>query len=170
MGQPVLLELVLVDRATGKYPRAKILDEVGVQLALVLLSPSPAVPWSYQGAWTPSDPGQVTAVYEVFQDAGHTVPTTHEPGQDPIRVHALGQDLSFQKLLGHLGENVRDDVLSYDANARPLTFRRRIFPTKALADASTPGGAGEGEIVTVVGAATHFDAARWETLLRTLSP
>ena len=171
VGLPVLLELALIDRATGKFPRARITDDAGVQIGVpVNLSPTPPMAWVYTGTWIPPAAGQYSATFETYNDAGFTTLSTHEPAIEHLLIHRLEQDATFQKLLGHSGENVRDDVLAYDANMRPLTFRRRIFPDKATADASTPGGTGEGEIATVVGAATHFDAARWETLLRTLSP
>jgi len=69
---------------------------------------------------------------------------------------------------GNAGGNVRDDALTYDANNRPLTLRRRIFPDAATANASTPGGVGEGELITVTMSAVQIDAAKWETLLRTI--
>jgi hypothetical protein len=170
-GQALLLELVLADRTTGKYPRARILDDAGVQIGSpVNLSASPAAGWAYYGAWTPPSAGQFFAVFDVYDDVGHTTLSAYDSGVDHLRIHTLEQDLSFQKLLAHQGENVRDDVLTYDVNNRPLTFRRRIFATKSAADASTAGGTGEGEIATIVGTATHFSAATWETLLRTLQP
>lgn len=171
VGQPVLLELVLADRATGKFPRARVLDAAGVQIGTpVPLLPSPATGWAYGGAWTPTDAGQYAVVFDTYDDAGFTTLSIHESAEEIVRVFAVEQDAAFRKALGHLGENVRDDVLAYDANSRPLTFRRRIFASKAAADASTPGGTGEGEIATVVGSAMHFDPARWETLLRTVLP
>lgn len=68
---------------------------------------------------------------------------------------------------GDGGLNVRDDALTYDGNDRPLTLRRRIFADAATANASTPGGTGEGEIATVTISATHVTASQWQSLLRT---
>ena len=112
------------------------------------------------------------------------VSTRATPG-DAMSLDAAGVDAIFdESLSGHLGAgtagqalaaafgnaggNVRDDALTYDANNRPLTLRRRIFPDAATANASTPGGVGEGEIITVTISATQIDAAKWETLLRTI--
>jgi len=83
----------------------------------------------------------------------------------------LGASTAGQALmaaLGNAGGNVRDDALTYDGNNRPLTLRRRIFPDAATANASTPGGIGEGEILSVTITAAHVDAAQWQTLLRTI--
>ena len=113
-----------------------------------------------------------------------TVSSRAAPG-DAMTLDAAGVDAIFDEpLAGHLGTgtagqalaaafgnaggNVRDDALTYDANDRPLTLRRRIFPDAATASASTPGGIGEGEVITVTIAATQIDAAKWETLLRTI--
>lgn len=113
-----------------------------------------------------------------------TVSSRATPG-DAMSLDAAGVDAIFdESLAGHLatgtagqalaaafgnaGGNVRDDALTYDANDRPLTLRRRIFPDAATANASTPGGVGEGEIMTVTISATQIDAAKWETLLRTV--
>ena len=112
------------------------------------------------------------------------VSTRATPG-DAMSLDAAGVDAIFdESLAGHLatgtagqalaaafgnaGGNVRDDALTYDANDRPLTLRRRIFPDAATANASTPGGVGEGELMTVTISATQIDAAKWETLLRTV--
>ena len=113
-----------------------------------------------------------------------TVSSRATPG-DAMSLDAAGVDAIFdESLAGHLGAgtagqalaaafgnaggNVRDDALTYDANDRPLTLRRRIFPDAATANASTPGGVGEGELITVTMSAIQIDAAKWETLLRTI--
>ena len=112
------------------------------------------------------------------------VSTRAIPG-DAMSLDAAGVDAIFdESIAGHLatgtagqalaaafgnaGGNVRDDALTYDANNRPLTLRRRIFPDAATANASTPGGVGEGELITVTMSAVQIDAAKWETLLRTI--
>jgi hypothetical protein len=87
-----------------------------------------------------------------------------EPVADHYAAGSVGEALLIAA--GHAGLAVRDDALSWDANDRPLGFRRRIFPDSATAAASTPGGTGEGEIATIIVDASHVNAARWESLLR----
>jgi len=101
-------------------------------------------------------------------------------GLDPAAIDAIWSEVitphigpgsagqALLMALGNAGGQVRDDALTYDANDRPLTLRRRIFPDAATANASTPGATGEGELVTVTISATHVDAAQWSTLLRTI--
>ena len=169
VGQALRLELSLTDRVTTRFPRAIVYNELNAAIATIDLAH--VADGLYAGSWTPTTTGQRSIHYTTFSDVPRTsVDATYESVVDHLVVRALDQDVSFQKILGHLGENIRDDVLTYDANNRPLTFRRRLFATKAAAMASTPGGVGEGEIFTVLGSATHFDVARWETLLRTLEP
>jgi hypothetical protein len=87
-----------------------------------------------------------------------------EPVADHYAAGSVGEALLLAA--GHAGLAVRDDALTWDANDRPLGFRRRIFPDSATAAASTPGGTGEGEIATIIVDASHVTAARWESLLR----
>lgn len=167
VGQALLIEASLSDAATAKFPRAIIYDELtAVATTVDLVHVANGM---YFGSWTPAAVGAFVEHFTVFSDSGHTViDPEYERRSTPVLVRAVNQDTAFQKILGHLGENVRDDALSYDVNNRPLTMRRRIFATKAAAIASTPGGTGEGEIVTITGSAAHFDAAKWSSLLSIL--
>lgn len=167
VGIPLLLELSLTNGDTSRFPRAEIYTELGVLLTtLDLVHVANGL---YRVLWTSSIPAQYAVHYTVFTDAGHTLgASAFDRVVDHIIIRSQSQDDSFRAILGHLGQNVRDDVLTYDANSRPIALRRRIFASAADALASTPGGVGEGEILTITGSALHFDAARWETLLRTV--
>jgi hypothetical protein len=167
--QPLLLELGLSDRA-AKHPQVAILNTAGSPVAgpldMVGIGTPPGL---YHASWAVPVVGQFTAWFNVYADPAHTILAPYEPVVEHIRVQELGPDQSFRKLLAHHGENVRDDVLTYDgATGRPLTFRRRIFPDAATANLSTPGGAGEGEIATITGTAIHIDSTKWSSLLRKL--
>jgi hypothetical protein len=106
----------------------------------------------------PGDAMSITA--GAVDDIWSEVITAH------IAPGTAGQALTMA--LGNSGGQVRDDALTWDANDRPLTLRRRIFPDAITANASTPGGTGEGELLTVTIDASHIDAARWQSLLRTV--
>jgi len=67
----------------------------------------------------------ITATYEVFD------------------VEDMGDDLKeilfrLTRLLGYAGENVRQDLLSYDDPGNMIMYRLRVFDTRANAEASTP--------------------------------
>lgn len=167
LGESLVLGLGLSDGAVDKFPRAEVYDGAGALVATVDLVH--AANGMYRAAYAPAAAGRFSVHLRVYSDAPRTtIAGQYERVLEDLTVRAISQDVAFAKILGHLGENVRDDVLTYDANKRPLTFRRRIFASKGDAIASTPGGTGEGEIVTVLGSSSHFDSARWESLLRTL--
>lgn len=171
VGKSLLFELALTDGNASVFPLLSIYREDGTfqtSIAMVLV---PGTAGLYRALWISPFAAQYAAHFEVFTDAGHT---TGADGFDRVPEHviirALEQDDAFTRVLGHLGENVRDDVLTYDLNNRPTAFRRRIFPDAATTAASTPGSTGEGEILTITGSALHFDAARWMSLVRAVTP
>jgi hypothetical protein len=102
-----------------------------------------------------------------------------EAGPVPVRGRkVLDLDLEDFLTAGTIGEavasaaaqaglHVREDALAYDANDRPTSIRRRLFPDAATLAASTEGGTGEGEIATWLITATHYDAVRWKSQKRT---
>lgn len=188
---PILLSLQLDDGRRGKYPRVKIMDTDGVQVGSPIeLNESIAFDGLYQGLWTTQSAGDFTAGYEVFDDEDHLVLSDYILAAENIRVRLNAVDLTSnavsaiwdEVLSGHLsdgsagrslfasggmaGLHVRDDAINYDSNDRPTKVRRRWFATSEAAQASTPGGTGEGEVLTVEGDATHISASRWQSLLR----
>lgn len=190
VGSPVLVELVLDDRASGLYPRARVIDKTGAQVSPVLnLAEAPAWSGLYQAEWLTPSAGDFSVVFEVWMDAGYTIAADYDAAVEHLRV--LDPDDAVDNILdaalaGHLtagtvgealkiafaegGGATRDDALTWDANDRPLTMRRRIFPDAATAAASTPGGTGEGEVITLTVSASHVTASRWQSLLRRRAP
>jgi hypothetical protein len=186
LGQPLLLELALSDRASGRFPRARIIDDTGAQIGAAL-DMTEAAAWSglYQTTWPVPVAGMFSAVFEVWMDALYSVPADYEAAVEGVRIvdpqdvvdDILDADLNPHLTAGTVGESlklafaegggaVRDDALTWDSNNRPLTMRRRIFPDAATAAASTAGGTGEGEVITITVDATHVSAVRWGSLLR----
>ena len=165
VGKPLLLELVLADRAGGKFPRARIIDSGGAQLGSTIdLTAAPAWVGLYQGSWTVPVAGHYSVVFETYHDALHTLPTDHEPGVEHVRI-VSDFELSLLKLLAHQGENVRDTMLTPDpATGRPLVARRKLYATKAdaLADVSP--------IATIDVTASYPGPLTWTELVRVLTP
>lgn len=170
-GVAVTLRLVLGDRTVDKYPRARVCDSSGVIVGSAInMTAVGSFSGLYTCTFTPAAAGQFTVMFDVYSDSGHTT-LVYEPAIEPLRVYDLDLDTVLGRLLGHAGENVRDDVLTTDpVTGQPLTFRRRLFATKAAANASTPGGTGEGEIATFTCSATYSDAIHWDTFLRVKEP
>lgn len=188
---PLLLELVVTDRASGLYPRARIVDDSGAQIGSpVDLVEAVAFTGLYQGLWPSPLAGDYSAAFEVYTDAGFTTLSDHEPGLEHVRIRDPAVDLADaavdaiwdEVLTGHLtdqtagralfaaggmaGLYIRDDAVTYDVNDRPIKVRRRWFATAAAAAASTPGGTGEGEVLTIEGDATHISPTKWQSFLR----
>jgi hypothetical protein len=156
----------MIEAITGEpIPLATIYNAANTVVAVVdLLHVAGGL---YRALHTPANAGHYCVQYVIFSDAGRTVISIgFERTSETMLVRGTNPDIAFSRILGHLGENVRDDVLSYDPNNRPLLIRRRIFASKAVAEASTIGGLGEGEICVITGTAEHFDALKWESLLR----
>lgn len=190
-GVPLLLSLMLDDGQSGRYPRAKIIDSDGIQVGSPIdLTEAVAFSGLYQGEWATPVSGDYAAAFEVYSDAGYTTLADYVLTSDHIRIRSNSVDLNAtaidaiwdEVLSGHLADGsagrslfaaggmaglyIRDDAVTYDSNDRPTKVRRRWFTTSAAAQASTPGGTGEGEVLTVEGDATHISASRWQSLLR----
>lgn len=165
VGSPLLLELVLDDRAAGKFPRARIVDADGAQVGSPIdLEPAPAFTGLYQGQWTHPTAGHFTAVFETFDDAEHTIQSDYEPGVEHVRI-TTDFELGILKLLAHQGENVRDEVVDADpATGRPLTARRKLYASRADALAD------ENPIAVIDITASYPGPSTWAELLRTLAP
>lgn len=164
IGVPLLLELVLADRALGKFPRARIIDASGAQIgAAIPLVAAPAWTGLYQGAWAAPVAGHYTAVFETYDDAGYTTLSDHEPGVEHVRI-VSDFELALTKILAHHGENVRDEVLTTDpATGRPVTARRKLYANAA--DAANDVNV----LATVDVTATYPGANTWSELLRVLA-
>jgi len=179
-GAPLLLALRTVDRASGLYPRVSIVDAAGVVIAgPFAMTEAVGSPGLYLATWPAPTLGAVAAVFDVFTDAFFTVLSDYDAASESVRIvaHALDETLAGHLTSGTVGEalalafangggHVRDDALVFDVNDRPTSMRRRVFANAAAAAASTPGGTGEGEIMTITVDATHVTAAQWQSLLR----
>ena len=175
-GGQALLTVVLKDGAAGEAVSAAVIDAAGAAIAgspfaLVdrgggLYSATIASPaeGDYSIRFSTTDPQRevVSEQLRVRPPVAEAILT--ETLASFIAPGTVGEALIIAGAQGGLA--VRIDALSYDANDRPLTFRVRIFPDTATANASTPGGTGEGEILTLFETATHIDANRWQSLVR----
>ena len=179
----VLLELALKDGSVNFYPRAEVYDSASSLVTTVNLAH--VAGGLYQGTLPAQAVGQYSVIFLTYSDPGHTTLAGFERVSEHIQwVLTVGERVWTEAILAHVsagsaaealfsafgnaGGNVRDDALAYDGNSRPVTLRRRIFPNAATANASTIGGTGEGEIITVTISAAHVDATKWSTLLRTI--
>lgn len=164
VGQPLLLEIVLNDRATTVFPRAKVIDQASGLVTTLPMLPCPVFAGLYQATWASPVAGHYSIPFEVFADNGFTELTDHDPDVEHARI-VTDFELALLKLLAHQGENVRDEVLTPDVSSgRPLSARRKLYATRAdaLADVNV--------VATVDVSATYATASSWNELVRTLTP
>lgn len=146
VGGSVTLAMVLSDGTTGRYPQAEIYDGASLEATIDLIDLGQG---RYEGSWTPTAVGAFTALFNVYNDAGHTVqltPLIYSREIEQVFVALSSTDdlaASIARILGLVHENAFIDNTVYDANSMLLSGRIRIFDSKASAQAATKGGVGE---------------------------
>jgi len=170
----VLLTLALKDGSTGESPLATVKDSAGVPIAGSPFALTDEGSGLYQAVFAAPAEGDYSVLFET---SGFETVSEQLRVRDPIDEQVWGATLASFIDPGSTGEaliiaggqgglNARVDALAYDANDRPTSFRVRIFPDATTAGASTAGGTGEGEIVTLTETGTWIDAVKWQSLLR----
>jgi len=167
-GEDVVLAMVLEDGRTGLFPQAEIYNGASLEATVDLTDLGKG---RYEGAWTASAVGTFSALFCVYQDAGHTVelsPLIYSREIEQIFVSQSDiDDLASEivRLLGLNLENTFIDNTTYDANSMMLTGRLRVFDTRANTQAATEGGVGEtGTVAVYTVESTHFGPNRVRTM------
>lgn len=86
INQSLLLELVLTDGNSTRFPRVTVYNSGGALVATVDLTNT--TDGLYQGSYTPTTLGHFSALYTVYSDAGHT---TVAPQYDRVADHIFIQ-------------------------------------------------------------------------------
>jgi len=165
--QPVTLAMLLENGVTGLYPQAEIYLGAALQDTIDLTDLGQG---RYEGSWTPTATGTYSAVFNVYQDAAHSVeltPLMYSREIEQIFVmQSNTDDLAAQivRLLGLNLENTRIDRCVYDEHEMLRSARLRVFDSKANTLASTEGGDGEpGTIAEFTLGALHYGPNRLRT-------
>ena len=168
VGEDVTLVLVLENGTTGLYPQAEIYDGATLEDTVDLADLGKG---RYEGSWAPSAVGPFTALFSVYQDAGHTVeltPIMFSREAEQIFVVANDTDdiaAELVRLLGLNLENTFVDNTTYDAASMMITGRLRVFDSRANAQAATEGGVGEaGTIAEYTVESDHWGPNRLRTM------
>lgn len=160
INQSVTLAMVLSDGTTGLYPQAEIYD--GATL-IDTIDLDDLGQGRYEGSWTPTVVGTYSSLFNVYQDASHTVqltPLVYSREIEQIFVTSSSTDdlaASIARVLGLVHENVFIDNTAYDANAMLLSGRIRIFDSKSNAQAATDGGIGETGVISEYTIDANYD-------------
>lgn len=168
VGESVTLAMVLDDGATGLFPQVEVYAGAALQTTIDL---SDLGKGRYEGSWTPASVGTYSALFCVYEDAGHTVelsPFLYSREIEQVFVTQSDiDDLAAEivRLLGLNLENTFIDNTTYDADSMMLTGRLRVFDSRANALAATEGGVGEtGTIAEYNVESTHFGPNRVRTM------
>lgn len=167
--QPVKLAMVLEDGTMGLFPQAEVYDGVSLEATVDLVDLGKG---RYEGSWTPTAVGTFSALFSIYQDAGHTIeltPLIYSREIEQIFVlQSNVDDLASQilRLLGLNLENTRIDKCVYDENDMLKSARLRVFDSKTNALASTDGGMAEaGTIAEYTLGALHYGPNKLRTNL-----
>ena len=160
LGDTVELTHSLEDGGAGGnwYPQCEIRDDGNTLLTTVDLAV--ITPGLYGAQWTPTVAGQYRLWFITYSNVGHTTVSRYAQLSQNLQV---GGVLDLTSLLdtpvcdhlieGSVGEallsagaqgllNYLDDLPTYlGPPGQPTKFRRRVFDSKALADAATLGAA-----------------------------
>jgi hypothetical protein len=145
-GEAVTLAMVIDQGTTGLYPQAEVYDGASLEATIDLTDLGQG---RYEGSWTPTAVGAFSVLFNVYQDASHTVELTpfviSREIEQAFVTASDADDLaaSLTRLLGLAHENAFIDNTTYDANSMLLSARVRTFDSKANAAAATDGGVGE---------------------------
>ena len=153
--------LTLESRDSGKFARARLIDEAGSPITAWQAAPelTPTFPARHRTSFTaPTTPGQYTVFWEVFDDSGFITPSVRNlPTEEPVTVVRIGaipvevwkvlrsepfgdgsMGDALKLLMGSMGKaNLRIDKMTYDANGFLQTAFMRVFADEATAAAST---------------------------------
>lgn len=174
VNQPAKLAMVISNGLTGLYPQAEIYSG-GTLVTTIDLSDYGK--GRYEGEWTPTSVGTYSALFSVYQDAGHTVELTPFVISREIEQIFVSQsdvdDLasSIARMLGLVHENAFIDETTYDANSMLLTARVRIYDSKANASLATDGGSeATGLVATYTITADYEGVGQMKTYRMVLEP
>lgn len=168
VGQPARLAMVIANGTIGLYPQAEVYSGATLIDTIDLADLGQG---RYEGDWTPTSVGTYSALFNIYQDSGHTVELTpfifSRELEQVFVTQSNADDLaaSISRLLGLAHENAFIDNTIYDANSMLLSARVRIFDSKVSAQAATDGGSEAGVVATYTVTADYEGVGQMRTYL-----
>lgn len=147
LNEPVPLQVFVPDGNTGLFARVRIIDTLGA--IVTTLYPLHQTLGLYAVTWTPTSEGYFSAVYDLFLDAGLTLPADYERDAETLEVSS--DKTNITRLLGLHHENSLLDMEVYGTNGRLASARLRMYNSAAnlaAAFASSPAGGTTGLLFT----------------------
>lgn len=174
VNQAAKLAMVIDNGLTGLYPQAEIYSG-GTLVTTVDLNDYGK--GRYEGDWTPTSVGTYSALFSVYQDAGHTVELTpFVISREMEQIFVSQSDVddlasSIARMLGLVHENAFIDNTEYDVNSMLVSARVRVYDSKTNAQSATDGGSeATGLIATYTIAAAYEGPGEMKTYRMVLEP
>lgn len=154
LNEPVPLQVFVPDGNPALFARVRILDVAGAPVTTLL--PIHQTLGLYAVTWTPLIEGYYTAVYDLFSDAGLTLPSPYEASAEVIDVSS--DKTNITRLLGLHHENSLLDQQTYSGAGKLLSARLRMYDSAAnlsAAAVTSPAGGTTGLLFTWAVTATY---------------
>jgi len=148
IGEALPLQVQVGDGRTDLYPQVSIHNSSGA----VIAGPMDLPHFSgglYGSTHTFSSEGQFTAIYRLYEDAGHTIAANYDVEAESIE--ATYDKLNLLKLLGIVHHNTVEDMFSYDISGNLSSVRVRAYDSESnalAAKATSPSGGTVGLLFT----------------------
>jgi hypothetical protein len=137
--EPVPLQIFVPDGRTDLYARVRVLDTLCS--IVTTLYPVHQAEGLYSATWTPTSEGYHNAIYELFEDAGLTIPADYDRDAEVLEVSS--DKTNIIRLLGLHHENALLDQQVH-AGGRLISARLRMYDSAvnlaAALDTSPAGG------------------------------
>ena len=134
--RPVPLHAIASDGASGLYCTAKIFDATGTQVASIPLTYTSN--GLYVGAYTPTQVGVYTVLYQLFKDSARTQSAGYDQEAETIDVNDDRSNVA--RILGLMYENSVFDQQVYNAQNNVVSGRIRAYDSKTNAELAGPQG------------------------------
>jgi hypothetical protein len=136
LDEVIPLQIQLNDGQTALYGRAKVYDSSGA--LFVTLPLSHIDNGLYGTSYTFISPGHYTVVYQMFLDAGLTIPSEYDIEAETVEANS--DKTNILRILGMTHDNTVIDQQTYNLQGNLLTSRIRQYETKAQAELAGASG------------------------------
>jgi len=146
LNEPVPLQIFVPDGRTDLYARVRVIDTLGS--IITTLYPLHQTGGLYSVTWTSTLEGYYSAVYELFEDAGLTIPADYDRDAEVLEVSS--DKTNIIRLLGLHHENALLDQ-EIHVGGRLTSARLRMYNSAAnlaAAAATSPLGGTTGLLFT----------------------
>jgi len=162
-GDTVLLELVLADGDTTRFPQAEVYDNAGAAIVASPVNLSHVADGLYQGTFTAPAVGGYSIIYITYSDVGHTTLVGNiERVSEHMRVtNAVQDDVWTEALPGAFGIGSAGNIVGNNVDAT-ISSRSTLVQADILSDAIPFPGA---DIDAAISSRSSHTAANVDALI-----